>query len=113
MDLIAEAVVMENNLVNLCIEAATESATAVDKWRRQRQTLELMPFQLGEALLHRLVRGRIMFPSLLEYVFKRAKVFFFFYIFLGNDVGWQCQCNLIYMRCFAVCEVPLVRINAS
>ncbi|KZV31512.1 toll-like receptor 3-like [Dorcoceras hygrometricum] len=60
---------MERNLVNLCIEAATESAAAVDKWRRQRRTLERMPFQLGEALLHRLARRRILFPSLLE-VFK-------------------------------------------
>ncbi|XP_073032657.1 uncharacterized protein [Primulina eburnea] len=60
---------MESNLVNLCIEAATESAAAVDKWRRQRRTLERMPFPLGEALLHRLVRRRILFPSLLE-VFK-------------------------------------------
>ncbi|XP_073130659.1 uncharacterized protein [Henckelia pumila] len=60
---------MESHLVNLCIEAATESAAAVDKWRRQRRTLERMPFQLGEALLHRIVRRRILFPSLLE-VFK-------------------------------------------
>ncbi|KAG8375102.1 hypothetical protein BUALT_Bualt10G0065400 [Buddleja alternifolia] len=60
---------MESELVRMCIEAATESAAAVEKWRRQRRTLERMPSHLAEALLRHLLRRRLLFPSLLE-VFK-------------------------------------------
>ncbi|KAL3844482.1 hypothetical protein ACJIZ3_001885 [Penstemon smallii] len=60
---------MESKLVRMCIEAATESGAAVEKWRRQRRTLERMPSHLAEALLHHLLRRRLLFPSLLE-VFK-------------------------------------------
>ncbi|KAH6804381.1 hypothetical protein C2S51_032628 [Perilla frutescens var. frutescens] len=60
---------MESLLVRMCIEAATESAVAVDKWRRQRRTLERMPSHLAEALLYHLLRRRLLYPSLLE-VFK-------------------------------------------
>ncbi|KAI3468614.1 hypothetical protein Pfo_025277 [Paulownia fortunei] len=60
---------MESLLVRMCIEAATESAAAVEKWRRQRRTLERMPSHLAEALLRHLLRRRQLFPSLLE-VFK-------------------------------------------
>ncbi|KAL2236704.1 uncharacterized protein LOC105179139 [Sesamum indicum] len=60
---------MESFLVRMCIEAATESAAAVEKWRRQRRTLESMPSHLAEALLRHLLRRRLLFPSLLE-VFK-------------------------------------------
>ncbi|XP_042480346.1 internalin I isoform X2 [Macadamia integrifolia] len=62
---------VESGLVRLCIEAATESRTTVEKWRRQRRTLEKMPSQLAEALLHRLLHRRLLFPSLLE-VFKHS-----------------------------------------
>lgn len=55
--------------MRMCIEAATESPVAVEKWRRQRRTLERMPSHLAEALLCRLLRRRLLFPSLLE-VFK-------------------------------------------
>ncbi|XP_057802636.1 uncharacterized protein LOC131017917 isoform X1 [Salvia miltiorrhiza] len=60
---------MESLLVRMCIEAATESAVAVDKWRRQRRTLERMPSHLAEALLRHLLHRRMLYPSLLE-VFK-------------------------------------------
>ncbi|GFP86722.1 hypothetical protein PHJA_000816000 [Phtheirospermum japonicum] len=60
---------MESLLVRMCIEAATESADAVEKWRRQRRTLERMPSHLADSLLHNLRRRRLLFPSLLE-VFK-------------------------------------------
>ncbi|KAL0329958.1 UNVERIFIED_CONTAM: hypothetical protein Sradi_4982500 [Sesamum radiatum] len=60
---------MESLLERMCIEAATESAAAVEKWRRQRRTLERMPSHLAEALLRHLLRRRLLFPSLLE-VFK-------------------------------------------
>ncbi|XP_059640872.1 uncharacterized protein LOC132283021 [Cornus florida] len=60
---------MENCLVLLCIEAASQSRDAVETWRRQRRTLERMPSQLADALLHRLLRRRLLHPSLLE-VFK-------------------------------------------
>lgn len=56
----------EGRLVRLCIEAAAESKESVEKWRRQHRTLERMPTQLGDALLHRLLRRRLLFPSLLE-----------------------------------------------
>ncbi|KAL6564811.1 hypothetical protein OROMI_016261 [Orobanche minor] len=58
---------MESLLVRMCIEAATESADAVEKWRRQRRTLERMPSHLDDALLRSLLGHRLLFPSLLEY----------------------------------------------
>ncbi|KAL8063990.1 hypothetical protein ABFS82_01G061700 [Erythranthe guttata] len=60
---------MESLLVRMCIDAATESASAVEKWRRQRRTLERMPSHLADDLLRHLLRRRLLFPSLLE-VFK-------------------------------------------
>ncbi|KAL8521261.1 hypothetical protein ACS0TY_011703 [Phlomoides rotata] len=60
---------MEGLLVRMCIEAATENAVAVEKWRRQRRTLERMPSHLANSLVRRLLRRRLLFPSLLE-VFK-------------------------------------------
>ncbi|KAK1286604.1 hypothetical protein QJS10_CPB20g02019 [Acorus calamus] len=61
----------ERSLVRLCIESATESAESVDKWRRQRRTLERMPSHLSSPLLHRLLHRRILSPSLLE-VFQHS-----------------------------------------
>ncbi|KAL6572465.1 hypothetical protein OROMI_013423 [Orobanche minor] len=61
---------MESLLVRMCIEAATESADAVEKWRRQRHTLERMPSHLDDALLCSLLGRRLLFPSLLEYNLK-------------------------------------------
>ncbi|KAG5593350.1 hypothetical protein H5410_043864 [Solanum commersonii] len=58
---------MDSQLVEMCMESATESLDAVEAWRRQRRTLEMMPSQLAEALLHRLLRRRLLFPSLLDY----------------------------------------------
>ncbi|CAN4127212.1 unnamed protein product [Withania somnifera] len=60
---------MESSLVEMCLQSATESRDAVEAWRRQRRTLDMMPSHLAEALLHRLRRRRLLFPSLLE-VFK-------------------------------------------
>ncbi|KAF3615458.1 putative endoglucanase 6-like [Capsicum annuum] len=60
---------MESRLVEMCLESAAHSRGAVEAWRRQRRTLENMPNHLAEALLHRLLRRRLLFPSLLE-VFK-------------------------------------------
>ncbi|KAF7151730.1 hypothetical protein RHSIM_Rhsim02G0242800 [Rhododendron simsii] len=59
----------ESHLVRLCIEAASQSRDAVESWRRQRRTLERMPSHLAGALLRRLLRRRLLHPSLLE-VFK-------------------------------------------
>ncbi|OVA01954.1 Leucine-rich repeat [Macleaya cordata] len=56
----------KRNLVHLCIEAASESTETVEIWRRQRRTLEKMPPELAEALLRRLLRRRLVSPSLLE-----------------------------------------------
>ncbi|KAL6582841.1 hypothetical protein OROMI_004919 [Orobanche minor] len=57
---------MESLLVRMCIEAATESADAVEKWRRQQRTLERMPSHLDDALLRSLLGRRLLFPSLLD-----------------------------------------------
>ncbi|PKA54084.1 Serine/threonine-protein kinase BRI1-like 1 [Apostasia shenzhenica] len=64
---------MENGrgLVELCIEAAASSSESVEKWRRQRRTLERLPSQLADAVLRRLRRARLLFPSLLE-VFQHS-----------------------------------------
>ncbi|RAL50994.1 hypothetical protein DM860_005350 [Cuscuta australis] len=53
-------------LVRMCIDAATEDRDAVEAWRRQRRTLERLPCDLANILLHRLLRRRLLFPSLLE-----------------------------------------------
>ncbi|CAH9089657.1 unnamed protein product [Cuscuta epithymum] len=56
-------------LVQMCIEAASENHDVIEVWRRQRRTLERLPSHLANLLLHRLLRRRLLFPSLLE-VFK-------------------------------------------
>jgi len=56
----------ESRLVRLCIEAACESRESVEKWRKQRRTLNSMPSPLADALLRRLFLRRLLFPSLLE-----------------------------------------------
>ena len=57
---------VEGSLVQLCIEAASESTDSVEIWRRKRRTLERMPSELAEALFRRLLRRRLVSPSLLE-----------------------------------------------
>nr|GMC97996.1 MDIS1-interacting receptor like kinase 1 [Ipomoea batatas] len=64
----SESVKIDSRLVRMCIEAATESRDAIEAWRRQRRTLERLPSQLADVLFHRLLRRRLLFPSLLEYV---------------------------------------------
>ncbi|OMP02936.1 Leucine-rich repeat, cysteine-containing subtype [Corchorus olitorius] len=59
----------ESELVRRCIESACESRESVEKWRRQRRTLERLPSHLSQSLLQNLLRRRLLFPSLLE-VFK-------------------------------------------
>ncbi|KAJ1408213.1 hypothetical protein SESBI_23749 [Sesbania bispinosa] len=44
----------ESELVGLCIEAACESRESVEKWRRQKRTLDRLPSPLADALLRRL-----------------------------------------------------------
>ncbi|WOH14885.1 hypothetical protein DCAR_0934413 [Daucus carota subsp. sativus] len=61
----------ESLLIKLCLQAATDNLHAVEKWRRQRRSLERLPSHLAESLILRLVRRRLMFPSLLE-VFKNT-----------------------------------------
>ncbi|RZC91370.1 hypothetical protein C5167_027432 [Papaver somniferum] len=56
----------KNDLVWLCLEAATESKESIETWRRQRRTLESMPNQLSQSLLHRLLQRKLLNPSLLE-----------------------------------------------
>ncbi|MQL83783.1 hypothetical protein Taro_016261 [Colocasia esculenta] len=53
-------------LVDRCIDAAAGSAESVEKWRRQRRTLERLPTQLADALFHRLLRRGLLYPTLLE-----------------------------------------------
>ncbi|MCD7459453.1 hypothetical protein HAX54_040925 [Datura stramonium] len=60
---------MESQLIEMCMESATQSRDAVEAWRRQRRTMAIMPSHLAEALFRRLLRRRLLFPSLLE-VFK-------------------------------------------
>lgn len=64
----SESMEIDSRLVRMCIDAATESRDAIEAWRRQRRTLERLPSQLADVLLHRLLRRRLLFPSLLEYV---------------------------------------------
>ncbi|KAI3907053.1 hypothetical protein MKX01_027954 [Papaver californicum] len=56
----------KKDLVWLCMEAATESKESIETWRRQRRTLENMPNQLSQSLLHRLLQRKLLTPSLLE-----------------------------------------------
>nr|XP_048319753.1 chaoptin isoform X2 [Ziziphus jujuba var. spinosa] len=56
----------ESQLVRLCIEAACQSRESVEKWRRQRRSLERLPSQLADSLLRCLLARRLLFPSLLE-----------------------------------------------
>lgn len=51
------------------MEAACESRESVEKWRRQKRSLERLPSHLADALLRRLIHRRLLYPSLLE-VFK-------------------------------------------
>ena len=50
------------------IEATCENRESVEKWQRQRRSLERLPSHLADALLHRLIHHRLLFPSLLEYL---------------------------------------------
>ncbi|KAF7828147.1 putative adenylate cyclase regulatory protein isoform X1 [Senna tora] len=59
------------DLVSLCMEAACESRDSVDKWRRQKRSLERLPSPLADDLLRRLHTRRLLYPSLLE-IFKHS-----------------------------------------
>ena len=50
------------------IEVTRENRESVEKWQRQRQSLERLPSHLADALLHRLIHHRLLFPSLLEHL---------------------------------------------
>ena len=50
------------------IEATCENRESVEKWQRQRRSLERLPSHLAYALLHRLIHHRLLFPSLLEHL---------------------------------------------
>ncbi|KAG7621554.1 Leucine-rich repeat cysteine-containing subtype [Arabidopsis suecica] len=57
---------MESPLVRLCLKEACKSGDAVERWRLQRRSLERLPPHLADALLRRLLKKRLLFPSLLE-----------------------------------------------
>jgi hypothetical protein len=57
---------MESPLVRLCLKEACKSGDAVERWRLQRRSLESLPPHLADALLRRLLKKRLLFPSLLE-----------------------------------------------
>ncbi|GMH28842.1 hypothetical protein Nepgr_030685 [Nepenthes gracilis] len=57
---------VSGQLVRLCIEAACESRDSVERWRRQRRTLERLPSPIADALLGRLLCRRLVYPSFLE-----------------------------------------------
>ncbi|KAG0455892.1 hypothetical protein HPP92_023680 [Vanilla planifolia] len=61
----------QRGLVELCIEAATARSENVNKWRRQRRTLERLPSHLADAIIRRLLHRRLLFPTLLE-VFRHS-----------------------------------------
>ncbi|XP_044487447.1 disease resistance protein RPV1 isoform X2 [Mangifera indica] len=61
----------QTELVKLCLEAACYSRGSIEKWRRQRRSLDRLPPHLADSLLRHLLRRRLLFPSLLE-VFKRS-----------------------------------------
>ena len=50
------------------IEVTRENRESVEKWQRQRRSLECLPSHLAYALLHRLIHHRLLFPSLLEHL---------------------------------------------
>ena len=50
------------------IEAACENQESVEKWRRQRWSLEHLRSHLTNALLCCLIHCHLLFPSLLEYL---------------------------------------------
>ncbi|KAL2902776.1 Dynein regulatory complex subunit 6 [Bienertia sinuspersici] len=57
---------IQSLLITKCIDAATHSMNAVEKWRMQRRSLERLPSPLASALFHRLLIRRLLFPSLLQ-----------------------------------------------
>ena len=61
------------------IKAMYENQESVEKWRRQRRSLERLPSHLTDALLHRLIHCHLLFPSLLEYLlfFQNFELFEF------------------------------------
>lgn len=68
---------IDSRLARMCIEVATENFDSIQKWRMQRRSLQRLPSPLASALLHRLLLRRLLFPSLLEFVF-----FFYCFVFL-------------------------------
>ncbi|KAJ0989338.1 hypothetical protein J5N97_007694 [Dioscorea zingiberensis] len=50
----------------MCIESASADPDSVERWRRQRRTLERLPAHLADGLLRSLRQRRLLFPSLLE-----------------------------------------------
>lgn len=64
-----EEIEVDSLLIRLCIKAACESSVSVERWRRQRRTLERLPSPIAEVLLHHLLHRRLLYPSLLE-IFK-------------------------------------------
>lgn len=83
-------------LVRMCIESASADAGSVERWRRQRRTLERLPAHLADALLRSLRHRRLLFPSLLEFVLHslfsltsnqllKQTFFFFGYDFANLD----------------------------
>ncbi|KAL6548826.1 hypothetical protein OROHE_008671 [Orobanche hederae] len=86
---------MESLLVRMCIEAATESADAVEKWRRQRRTLERMPSHLDDALLRSLLGRRLLFPSLLDGV--KIWLLAIMYLILGVPGAYMRYCKPTYL----------------
>ena len=50
------------------IEATCENRESVEKWQRQRRSLERLPSHLADALLHCLIHHHLLFPSLLKYL---------------------------------------------
>ncbi|KAL8138947.1 hypothetical protein V2J09_004948 [Rumex salicifolius] len=66
-----EELKVDSMLVRLSIEAACASSESVERWRMQRRTLERLPSPIAEALFHRLLHQRLIYPSLLE-IFKSS-----------------------------------------
>lgn len=87
----------ESLLIKLCLQAATDNLHAVEKWRRQRRSLERLPSHLAESLILRLVRRRLMFPSLLEYPFLSSSFILLVYPSFIYSIRFMCNSiNLLF-----------------
>ncbi|KAK3429438.1 hypothetical protein EUGRSUZ_E00859 [Eucalyptus grandis] len=102
----------ESRLLRLCIESACQSGDAVDRWRKQRRTLERLPSPLADALLRRLLQRRLLSPSLLV-VFKRCVEEADLRGEISVDAEWMAYLGgFRYLRCLNVADCHRITSSA-